>query len=63
MGTGKCGKGGGPGQSVLPRALGLSLSPPLPIYWLASWKEPSGRTAKDQRDTCAARAVPPLEVS
>lgn len=37
-------------QSILQRTLGFALSPPLPIYWLASWKEPSGRTAKDLRD-------------
>lgn len=44
-------EGGKVGAStpVLLRALGFSLSLPLPVYPLASWKKPPGKTTRDLR--------------
>lgn len=55
----------GASTPVLLRALWLSLSLPHPVYQLASWKKPSGKTTKDLRGNVhagkrAARAAPPL---
>lgn len=58
----------GVSNPVLLKALWLSLSVPLPVYQLASWKKPSGKTTKDLRGNVqagkrAARVAPPLEIS